>query len=212
MDKLFNVTDFGTTQLNELGLELDDQRGRQDEQVVQRLFPQSAGGGGQAPANYVVNRFRPGNRYRYVRLNGTVVQYNAVALDATFASEFQRSGNVVNTAASSALGTVCDGIVEFGDGGPLTADPALTSHSAGVFGAMTTRGLAIANCNTAVVASDLLAPDAGVAGRLQTIAVTTPTAAETQRIANLAAGKGIRALTAEPFTGSKANLALVFIN
>lgn len=210
-DKLVNITEFGTIQNHELGFECDDQRGRQDEQVVQRLFPTSAGGGGQALANYVVNRYRPGNRYRHVRLNGTVVQYNAVKFDITFASEFQRGANVVNIAANDNLGNSVDGIVEFGDGGPATVDPALTSHVAGVFGFMTTRGVAIANCNAAVAADDLLAGGT-VAGQLITIAVTTPTAAETRRIANLAAGKGIKALTAEPGTGFKANLALVYLN
>lgn len=218
MDKVHNVTDFGPNAVDfaaglpELGLELDDQRGRQDEQVTTRLFPTSAGGGGQAAAIYIVNRYRPGNRYRAVRLNGIVVQYNSVKFDVTFASEFQRAGNVINTAGVAAvLGNVVDGVAEFGNGGPLTTDPALTSHAQGVVGFITTRGLAICNLNTAVVADDLLGPDVGVAGRLSTLAVTTPTAAETIRIANAAAGKGVRALTAEPATGFKANLGLVAI-
>lgn len=212
MDKVVNVTEFGTDQRHELGLELDDQRGRQEDVIVQRLFPVTGSGGGQSLQNYVVNRYRPGNRYRHVRLNGTVVQFNSVKFDVSFATEGQRNGNVINTAAAATLGNSVDGIVEFGDGGPLSADPSLTSHAAGVFGFMTTRGQAIAKCNVAVAADDLLAADAGTAGQLATIAVTTPTAAETIRIANMAAGKGIKALTAEPATGFKAGLALVYLN
>lgn len=211
MDKVFNVTEFGTTQNHELGLELDDQRGRQDEQVVQRLFPTSAGGGGQALANYVINRYRPGNRYRHVRLNGTIAQYNAVFADITFASEFQRIHNVINL--TDAAGVPCDGILEFGDGGPLATDPALTSHLAGVFGFITTRGLAIANCNTAVAAGDFLSSGGGAAGRLVTVAAAG--AAYAQAVAQgtqaAAHGVGLRAMSAEPATGFKANLALVKI-
>lgn len=212
MDKVVNTTEFGTVQNNELGLELDDQRGRQDDAVVTRLFPQSTTGGGQSLQPYVVNRYRPGNRYRHVRLNGSVVQFNAVKFDVTLASEIQRSGNVINTAAILVLGNSVDGILEFGDGGPLTTDPALTVHAAGVFGFITTRGYAIAKCNVAVVAEDLLAADSTTAGQLSTIAVTTPTGSETIRIANLAAGKGIKALTAEAATGFKAGLAFVYLN
>jgi len=217
MDKVHNVTDFGTSTtafqggLPELGLELDDQRGRQDTQVTTRLFPVTGSGGGQSAQNYVINRYRPGNRYKFVRLNGTVAQFNAVKADISFATEEQRAENVVNIAANDNLGNTVDGIIEFGDGGPLTTDPALTSHLAGVQGFMTVKGKAIANCNAAVAAEDLLAGGT-VAGQLITIAVTTPTAAETRRIANLAAGKGIKAMVTEPATGFKANLTWVFIN
>jgi hypothetical protein len=214
VDKLLNVTNFGTTQENELGFQADDQRGRQEDAVVNRLFPATGSGGGQSSQPYVVNRYRPGNKYKYVRLNGTVAQYNAVKYDVSFATESQRMGNVINVAANDNLGNSCDGIVEFGDGGPLLTDPALTSHVAGVFGFMTTGGEAIANVNAAVVADDLLAP-ATVAGRLDTIAVTTPTAAETRRISNMAGGKGIKALVTEPPAQPstwKANLTRVFIS
>lgn len=223
MDKVFNVTEFGTVAADfasgipELGLELDDQRGRQDTQIVTRLFPTSAGGGGQALANYVINRYRPGNRYKSIRINGTVVQFDAVRADVTFATEEQRVHNVVQTLSTATLGNVLDGIVEFGDGGPLTADPALTPHAAGVLGFMTTRGLAICNVNTAVAAGDVLATGVpgGAVGRLGTIAVTTPTAAEVIGIANMASGKGARAMVAEPPTqpsAFKANLTWVNIS
>lgn len=211
-DKLVNITEFGTVQVHELGFECDDQRGRQDDAVVNRLFPQSVSGGGQSLQNYVVNRYRPGNRYRFIRCNGTIVQFSCVKFDVTFATEGQRHANVINTAAAAVLGNSIDGILEFGDGGPLSADPAATSHAAGVFGFMTTRGMAIGRCNVAVVADDLLAADSSSAGQMSAIAVTTPTAPETVRIANLAAGKGIKALTGEPATGFKAGLALVYLN
>lgn len=212
MDKLYNVTNFGTTQENELGFEADDQRGRQDDIITTRLFPATGSGGGQSAQNYVINRYRPGNRYRYVRLNGTVAQFNAVKNDVAFATENQRGANVINTTADSNLGNVVDGVIEFGDGGPLSTDPALTSHAAAVFGFMTTRGVCIVNANAAVAAADLLAADPATAGRVSTIAVTTPTAAETQRIANLAAGKGLRALVTEPATGFKANLTYAYMS
>jgi hypothetical protein len=214
MDKLVNITEFGTTQIHELGFGCDDQRGRQEDIVTNRLFPVTGSGGGQSLQPYVVNRYRPGNRYRYVRLNGPVAQYNCVKFDVSFATEGQRATNVINIAANDNLGNSVDGIVEFGDGGPLVTDPALTSHAAGVFGFMTTQGEAIANVNSAVVADDLLAGGA-VAGQLITIAVTTPTAAETRRLANLAAGKGIKALVTEPPAQPstwKANLTRVFMN
>lgn len=213
MDKVINVAKFGTSQEAELGFEMDDPRGRQDTKTVNRLFPQSAGGGGQAQQLLYVNRYRPGNRYRQVRLNGTVVQFNAVKADVTFATEEQRINNVVNTAAASTLGNVVDGVVEFGDGGPLITDAALTSHAAGVFGFMTTRGLVIVNANTAVVADDLLAADPASAGRVSAVPVSGAyVQVDTQRLANMAAGKGLRALVSEPPTGFKANLCWAYMN
>lgn len=215
MDRLINITDFGSTAsafqsgFPELGLELDDQRGRQDTQITTRLFPQTGSGGGQSVQNYVINRYRPGNRYKFVRLNGTVVQYDAVRSDETFASEEQRAENVIQCPNNQTIGNVLDGVVEFGDGGPLTGDPALTSHSAGVHGFMTTRGKVICNVNAAVTAGQILATGGGAAGRLQAHAVTTPTAAEVIAIANSASGLGARALVAEPPTGFKANLTWV---
>jgi hypothetical protein len=220
MDKLVNVTEFGTSSaqfqngLPELGLELDDMRGRQDTQVTQRLFPQSAGGGGQSLANYVVNRYRPGNRYKFVRLNGTVVQFDAVRSDETFVTEEQRAENVIQCPNNQTIGNVLDGVVEFGDGGPLATDPALTSHAAGVFGFITTSGKAICNVNVAVTAGQILTTGGGAVGRLQAIAVTTPTAAEVVAIANMASGKGARALVAEPPSqpsAFKANLTWIKI-
>ena len=203
-DKFIDVEKFGTVQENELGLELDDQRGRQDNRIVNKLFPQSAGGGGQSAQAAVITRYRPGNRYKYVRFNGTIVQYDGVRCDITFATELQRDSNVIQCATDLPLA----GVFEQGSGGPLTTDPALTSHPAGTFGFITTRGLAIANVNAAVVANEMLGPEA-TAGRLSTLAVTTPTAAETVRLRAAATGLGVLALVTEPATGFKANLTLV---
>lgn len=214
-EKHYDVTKFGTTREHELGIEVQDIKGGEGDKSVSKLLPTSAGGGGQTLQLVFVNRYRPGNRYLYVRANGTIVQFNSVKGDVTFASEAERHAQVVNTAANDTLGNVVDGIWEQGLGGPLSSDPALTSHAAGTFGFITVHGQAIANVETTVVADDLLAASAGVAGRLNTIAVTTPTAAETRRIANLAAGKGIRALVAEPPTqpsAFKANLTWIKID
>lgn len=213
---LFDITKFGTTQTDELGIEADDSRGRQGDKTVSRLFPTTAGGGGQTSQVVFVNRYRPGNRYKYVRLNGTVVQYDAVRADVTFATQADRDANMVQTLATATLGNVLDGVVEFGAGGPLATDPALTSHAAGVFGFMTTRGKAICNVNAAVVAGDVLVTGVpgGAVGRLGTIAVTTPTAAEVIGIANMASGKGARAMVDEPPSQPsawKANLTWVVI-
>lgn len=209
-DKLVNIAEFGTVVadfaggISELGFELDDMRGRQDTQVTTRLFPTSAGGGGQTAQNYIVNRYRPGNRYKFVRLNGTVVQFNAVINDIAFGTEEQRAENVVNV---TAVNTPVDGVVEFGNGGPLTTDPALTSHAAGVFGFMTTRGKAICNVEAGTVAGDRLVSTA-VAGQLDTFTVAAD-APSIERVFGAASGLGVRALVAEPATGFKANLTWV---
>jgi hypothetical protein len=206
---LYDVTKFGTVIENELGIEVDDARGRQGDKIITRLHPTSAGGGGQSSQIIIMNRYRPGNRYRYVRANGTITQFNSVKADIAFATEADRDANIINTDANDTLGNVVDGIAEQGLGGPLTTDPALTSHPAGTFMFITVRGKAIANVNAAVVAADVLGPDPATAGRLSTLAVTTPTAAETRRITNAASGLGIRALVNEPPTGFKANLTWV---
>jgi hypothetical protein len=204
---LYDVTKFGTLVENELGIEVDDSRGRQGDKIITRLHPTSAGGGGQSSQIIIMNRYRPGNRYRYVRLNGTVVQFDAVRADITFASEADRDANVIAT-NGVALGNVVDGIAEQGTGGPLTTDPALQSHAAGVHMFITVRGKAICNVVNTVAGGDLLGSSA-VAGQLSTIAVATPTAAEVIRVANIAAGLGVRAMVTEPPTGFKANLTWV---
>jgi hypothetical protein len=214
MDKLVNVTEFGTVQQHELGLELEDMRGKQDTQITTRLFPASnaeATGGGQIVRNYVINRYRPGNKYKHVRLNGTVTQYNAVQYDITFATEEQRAENVINTPDTAGIPSL--GILEFGDGGPLATDPALTSHAAGVFGFITTRGKAIANVNAAVAAGDFLSSGGGAAGRLVTVAAEggAHVQAVAQGVQAAAFGAGFRALVAEPATGFKANLTWIFV-
>lgn len=214
MDKVINLNKFGTSPETELGFELDDNRGRQDDKDVTRLFPQSAGGGGQSVQRVFINRYRPGNRYKQVRLNGTIVQYNAVGHDLTFATESQRSENVVAVPASNSQ-TIA-GVLEFGDGGPLTADPALTSHAAGVFGFITTRGKVICNVDAATIAGDFLAPlGGGTVGRLHPLTITGAyVQADQQRTLSLAAGLGARALVAEPPTQPsawKANLTWVFL-
>lgn len=210
---LYDVTKFGLKD-NELGIEVDDSRGREGDKPVTRLFPQSAGGGGQSSQIVYVNRYRPGNRYKYCRLNGTVVQFDAVQYDITFASEAERDANVVALPNTSGLPTL--GVLEFGNGGPLATDPALTSHLAGVFGFITVHGKAIANVNAAAVAGSFLAAGGGAAGRLGVIAAEG--GAHVQAVAEgvqaAAFGKGIRALVAEPPTQPsawKANLTWVLI-
>lgn len=211
---LYDVTKFGTTSENELGIEVDDSRGGQGDKTVNRLFPSSAGGGGQTSQIVLVNRYRPGNRYKYVRLNGTVTQYNAVAFDITFATEADRDSNVINLA--DVAGLSFNGIVEFGFGGPLATDPALTSHAAGVFGFMTTAGKAIANVNSAVAAGDFLSSNGGAAGRLLTVAAAGGAYAQAVAQGTQAAAHGIgaRALVTEPPTQPsawKANLTWIFM-
>lgn len=213
---LYDVTKFGTTIDNELGIEVDDSRGRQGDKIITRLHPTSAAGGGQSSQIIIMTRYRPGNRYKYCRLNGTVVQFDAVRADVTFAAEADRDANVIQTLSTATLGNVLDGVIEFGTGGPLVTDPALQSHAAGVHGFMTVRGKVICNVNTAVAAGDVLATGVpgGAVGRLGTIAVTTPTAPEVVGIANMASGKGARAMVAEPPTLPstwKANLTWVVI-
>lgn len=214
MDKVINLNKFGTTTENELGVELDDNRGREGDKEVRRLFPQSAAGGGQASQLASIQRYRPGNRYKHVRINGTTVQYNAVQHDITFAQEAQRADNVVPVAASNTQPIA--GVIEFGDGGPLITDAALTSHAPGIFGFMTTRGKVIANVDAATVAGDFLAPlGGGVAGRLHPLSIGGAFAqAEIQRTLSLAAGLGARALVAEPPTqpsAFKANLTWIVL-
>lgn len=204
---LFDVTKFGTIQDNELGIEVDDSRGRQGDKTITRLFPVTGGGGGQSSQIVLVNRYRPGNRYKYVRLNGTVTQYNAVKRDVSFATEADRDSNFINT---SAVNNVLGGVVEFGSGGPLTTDPALTSHAAGVFGFVTTRGKAICNTTTADAADAQLGTSA-TAGRLSTITIATPTAAEVQRVLAAASGLGAHLMVTVPATGFKANLSWIVL-
>lgn len=215
MDKVYDVTKFGTAKDHEFGIEVQDIRGGEGDKRVDKLFPTSAGGGGQSLQPVFVNRYRPGNRYLYVRANGTIVQFNAVKGDITFAGEAERHAQVVNTAANSNLGNVVDGIWESGNGGPLVTDPALTSHAAGIFGFITVKGQAIANVNAAVAGDDLLAADPATAGRLSTIPVSAAyVQVDTQRLANMAASKGIRALVTEPPTQPstwKANLTWIKI-
>lgn len=211
---LYDVTKFGTIADNELGIEVDDSRGAQGDKTINRLFPTSAGGGGQTSQIVLVNRYRPGNRYKYVRLNGTVVQFSAVSLDVTFATEADRDSNVV--ALPDAAGLAFNGIVEFGNGGPLATDPALTSHAAGVFGFITVAGKAIANVNTAVVAGDFLSSNGGAAGRLLTVAAAGAAYAQAvaQGTQGAAHGIGARALVTEPPTQPaawKANLTWIFM-
>lgn len=211
---LYDVTKFGTTQENELGIEVDDSRGRQGDKTVNRLFPSSAGGGGQTSQIVYVNRYRPGNRYKYVRLNGTVTQFNAVMFDVTFATEADRDSNVVNL--TDAAGVSFNGVVEFGNGGPLLTDPALTAHAQGVFGFMTTFGKAIANVNAAVAANDFLSSGGGAAGRLITVAAAGAAYAQAVAQGTQAAAHGIgaRALVAEPPTQPsawKANLTWIYM-
>lgn len=208
MDKLVDITIRGTTQVNELGFQCDDQRGRQDDKIITELFPQSAGGGGQALANKVVNRYRPGNKYRYVRANGTITQFNAVIRDVTFATVAQRAYNVIN---SSAVSQCIAGVWEQGASGPLTTDPALGTDAAGVFAFITTHGLAIVNVNAAVVANDKLGSSA-VAGQLVTIDAGAMYAqAEARAAIAAAAGLGALAMSDEPPAGFKANLTWVHL-
>lgn len=204
-DKLVDITRRGTVATNELGLEINDQRGREGDVIVNKLFPTSAAGGGQSSQPDVVNRYRPGNRYKYVRANGTITQFNAVKRDITFATEIQRADNVIN---SVAVNDVLAGVWEQGTGGPLTTEPTLSSDAAGVFAFITTRGLAICNVVATVVAGDPLGTSA-VAGQLSTMVVTTPTAAEVSRIMAAATGLGAHAMVTEPPTGFKANLTYV---
>lgn len=211
---LYDVTKFGTVIENELGIEVDDSRGRQGDKIITRLHPTSAGGGGQSSQIIIMNRYRPGNRYKYVRLNGIVTQFNAVMLDVTFATEADRDSNVVNL--TDAAGVAFNGVVEFGNGGPLTTDPALTAHAAGVHGFMTVAGKAICNVNAAVAAGDFLSSGGGAAGRLVTVAAAG--AAYAQAVAQgtqaAAHGVGARALVAEPPTQPaawRANLTWIFM-
>lgn len=205
-DKLVDITVRGTTQIQELGFEFDDPRGRQDDKIVSKLYPVTGAGGGQSSQQVIVNRYRPGNRYKYVRANGTITQFNAVIRDVTFATVAQRSANVIN---SSAVSQVLAGVWEQGTGGPLTTDPPLSSDAAGVFAFMTTRGLAICNVNAAVVANDKLGTSA-VAGQLVTITAGAAYAqAEALAAIAAAAGLGALALADEPPAGFRANLTYV---
>lgn len=211
---LFDVTKFGTTIENELGIEVDDSRGRQGDKIITRLHPTSAGGGGQSSQIIIMNRYRPGNRYKYCRLNGTVVQFDAVAFDLTFATEADRDANVVALANTSGLPML--GVAEFGIGGPLVTDPALQSHAPGVHGFVTVHGKVIANVNTAAVAGSFLAAGGGAAGRLGVIAAEG--GAHVQAVAEgvqaAAFGRAARALVAEPPTQPsawKANLTWVML-
>jgi hypothetical protein len=212
-DKATDIEKRGLSQENELGYELDDPRGRQGDKIVNKLYPTSAGGGGQTSQPAFSVRYRPGNRYRYVKLNGSVQQFNAVMHDLTFATEADRDAIVVNTAA--AANQPCMGIWEQGASGPLATDPALASDPANTFGYATVHGKAIANVNAAVVAGDPLGNDAATAGRLSTLTAATPSAAEVARIMfQSSGGPGIRALVAEPPTqpsAFKANLTWVWL-
>lgn len=206
-DKFVDITSRSTTQQNELGFECDDQRGKQGDKIVNKLFPQTGSGGGQTSQQAIVNRYRPGNRYKYVRANGTITQFNAVIRDISFATEIQRADNVINC---SAVAQCVAGVWEQGTGGPLTTDPALSSDAAGVFGFITTRGLAICNVEAGVAANDKLGTTA-VAGQLDSLASTTPTTAEVAAAIAAATGLGALALVTEPATGFKANLTYVHI-
>lgn len=207
MDKLVDITVRGTTAVNELGVELDDQRGREGNKLINKLFPVTGGGGGQSNQPAVINRYRPGNRYKYVRLNASVGQFNSVIRDLTFSVEANRADNVI---PSQAVAQPIAGVWEQGTGGPLTTEPAASVDAAGTFGFMTTRGLAICNVNAAVVAGDKLGSSATF-GTLITITATTPTAAEVIAAIAAATGLGVHALVAEPATGFKANLTYVFL-
>ena len=214
---LYDVTKFGTVIDNELGIEVDDSRGRQGDKIITRLHPTSAGGGGQSSQIIIMNRYRPGNRYKYCRLNGTVVQFDAVSFDLTFATEADRDSNVIALPNTSGLPML--GVVEFGNGGPISgppADPALTSHAAGVHGFVTVHGKVIANVNAAAVAGSFLAAGGGAAGRLGVIAAegAMHVQAVAEGVQAAAFGRAARALVAEPPTQPlawKANLTWVML-
>jgi hypothetical protein len=210
MARATDIEKRGLSQENELGFELDDPRFRQGDKIVNKLYPSSAGGGGQTSQNAFTVRYRPGNRFRYVKLNGSVQQFNALQQDLTFGTVADRDSTVVNTGA--AANNPCVGIWEQGASGPLTGDPALASDPVNTFGYMTVHGKAIANTNTAVVTGDPLGNDAASAGRLSTLTAATPSAAEVQRIMfQSSGGPGIRALDGEPSAGFKVNLTWVWL-
>lgn len=210
MARATDIEKRGLNQENELGFELDDPRFRQGDKIVNKLYPQSAGGGGQSSQNAFTVRYRPGNRFRYVKLNGTVSQFDALMQDLTFGTVADRDSTVVRTAA--AANQPCVGIWEQGLTGPLTTDPAIGTDPINTFGYMTVHGKAIANVNVAVAVGDPLGNDSASAGRLSTLTAATPSAAEVQRIMfQSSGGPGLRAIEGEPPAGFKANLTWIWM-
>ena len=195
MDNLIDITVRETTQSRELGLEFDDQRGKQDDATVTRLFPQSAGGGGQSAQTYISQRYRPGNRYKYVRANGAIAVYNALKYDVSFATAIQRYANVIQTTNSTAGVNPLAGVYEAAvPSGTATADAA-NAIASGTFFFMTTRGLAPV-LTGAVSAGDKLVAIT-TAGTLNTLNPAGAYAqAEAQQTLQAASGLGAVAMTA----------------
>lgn len=205
MDKVIDITKVSLIAEVEAGLELDDNRGRQDDKTVSKLLPASAGGGGQTLQTLFVNRYRPGNRYKQVQIVDAVTdQFDAVVYATATAPVPTRDTRVIQSPAA-ANGTPLAGIVEQGTGTP--ASPQL-NFTLNTFCFITTRGKAIARCGVVAVNNVLVAKT--TAGTLNAVTTAADIASVTQA-GVAAAGPGVMALTADNEAGALLAAGLAYV-